>query len=142
VASDGVSIDGLRRTARGEPAADVGIARRLGRKMRGRRYASGTGFQPLYPSGPDRDHATASAVSKEGSQLSVAQMLELHHSMAPSIATSVSPKVRLRGTPWTQEFMAANDDAMGGTRKPAKRGISVGTWHWICTKYFAEMRGL
>jgi integrase len=48
------------------------------------------------------------------------------------------PKVRLRGTPWTPEFMAAYDDAMGGARKPAKSGIGVGTWRWLCTKYFAE----
>jgi len=48
------------------------------------------------------------------------------------------PKVRLRGTPWTPEFMAAYDDAMGGARKPARSGIGVGTWRWLCTKYFAE----
>ena len=35
------------------------------------------------------------------------------------------PKVRLRGTPWTPEFMAAYDDAMGGSWKPAKSGIGV-----------------
>lgn len=47
-------------------------------------------------------------------------------------------KVRLRGTPWTLEFMAAYEDAMGEAPKPAKSGIGVGTWRWLCTKYFAE----
>ncbi|WP_240536437.1 tyrosine-type recombinase/integrase [Bradyrhizobium genomosp. III] len=34
--------------------------------------------------------------------------------------------------------MAAYDDATGGAAKPAKSGIGVGTWRWLCTKYFAE----
>jgi hypothetical protein len=47
-------------------------------------------------------------------------------------------KVRLRGTPWTSEFMAAYDEAKGAAPKSTKRGINVGTWRWLCTKYFAE----
>jgi integrase len=48
------------------------------------------------------------------------------------------PKVRLRGTPWTPDFMAAYDEAKGAVAKPTKSGIGVGTWRWLCTKYFAE----
>jgi integrase len=48
------------------------------------------------------------------------------------------PKVRLRGTPWSPDFMAAYDEAKSGAPKPLKRGISVGTWRWLCTKYLAE----
>jgi integrase len=47
-------------------------------------------------------------------------------------------KVRLRGTPWTPEFMAAYDEAKGAAPKTIRRGISVGTWRWLCVKYFAE----
>jgi integrase len=47
-------------------------------------------------------------------------------------------KVRLRGTPWTPEFMAAFDEAKGATPKSTKSGISGGTWRWLCVKYFAE----
>ena len=45
------------------------------------------------------------------------------------------PKVRLRGTPWAPEFMAAYDDAMGGARKSAKSGIRSERRHglrWRC----------
>src|SRR5258708_25122621 len=45
-------------------------------------------------------------------------------------------KVRLRGTPWTPEFMAAYDEAKGGAPQPIKSGIGVGTWRWLCVKYF------
>ena len=38
-----------------------------------------------------------------------------------------NPEVRLHGTPWTTEFMAAYEEAMGGSPKPIKRGIGVGT---------------
>jgi integrase len=47
-------------------------------------------------------------------------------------------KVRLRGTPWTPEFMAAYDEAKGSAPKPVKSGIGVGTWRWLCIKYLAE----
>ena len=49
------------------------------------------------------------------------------------------PKVRLRGTPWTPEFMAEYETAKG--TQPARRrnqGITPGTWRWLCVKYFAE----
>lgn len=49
------------------------------------------------------------------------------------------PKVRLRGTPWTPEFMAAYDAAKGAAAEPLKKsGIMVGTWRWLCVKYFGE----
>ena len=47
-------------------------------------------------------------------------------------------KVRLRCTPWTPEFMAAYDEAKSGAPKPTRSGIGVGTWRWLCVKYFAE----
>jgi integrase len=47
-------------------------------------------------------------------------------------------KVRLRGTPWTPDFMAAYDEAKGAAPKPTKSGVGIGTWRWLCTKYFAE----
>ena len=47
-------------------------------------------------------------------------------------------KVRLRGTPWTPEFMAAYEEAKGIAPRRAKSGIGVGTWRWLCTKYFSE----
>jgi integrase len=47
------------------------------------------------------------------------------------------PKVRLRGTPWTPEFMVAYDEAKG--RAPAATGNAVAdTWRWLCIKYFSE----
>jgi integrase len=47
-------------------------------------------------------------------------------------------KVRLRGTPWSPDFMAAYDEAKGVLPKPSKSRTNVGTWRWLCTKYFAE----
>jgi integrase len=40
--------------------------------------------------------------------------------------------------PYTAEFMAAYDEAKGAAPKPPKNGIGVGTWRWLCVKYFAE----
>jgi integrase len=49
------------------------------------------------------------------------------------------PKVRLRGTPWSREFMSAYEAAKGTVAAPSKRsGISNGTWRWLCVKYFEE----
>src|ERR1700724_1704069 len=49
------------------------------------------------------------------------------------------PKVRLRGTPWTPEFMAAYDAAKGAAAEPLRQSsIAAGTWRWLCVKYFAE----
>src|SRR5262245_11830822 len=48
------------------------------------------------------------------------------------------PKVRLRGTPWTPEFMAQYEAAKGEPALPQTRGISPGTWRWLCVCYFAE----
>lgn len=49
------------------------------------------------------------------------------------------PKIRLRGTPWAPEFMAAYEAAKNSTELlPAAKAVAVGTWHWLCIKYFAE----
>jgi integrase len=51
------------------------------------------------------------------------------------------PKVRLRGTPWTPEFMADYEAAKGiDAAVPSSRSRAVvpGTWRWLCVRYFAE----
>src|SRR6202142_1552013 len=50
------------------------------------------------------------------------------------------PKVRLRGTPWTPEFMAAYDAAKGVEFPTTgrSRAAILGTWRWLCVHYFAE----
>jgi integrase len=48
------------------------------------------------------------------------------------------PKVRLRGTPWTPEFMAEYQAAKGEAAPTKAKGIASGTWRWLCTRYFAE----
>ena len=48
------------------------------------------------------------------------------------------PKVRLRGTPWTLEFMAAYQAAKGEAAPTHAKGIPSGTWRWLCTRYFGE----
>jgi len=48
------------------------------------------------------------------------------------------PKVRLRGTPWTQEFMAAYEAAKGAVGRTTARSVTPGTWRWLCVCYFAE----
>ena len=47
-------------------------------------------------------------------------------------------KVRLPDTAWSAEFMSAYDEAMAGIPRQDKHAISVGTWRWLCTKYFSE----
>jgi len=48
------------------------------------------------------------------------------------------PKVRLRGTPWTEQFMAEYEAAKVETRPHKAKEIIAGTWRWLCVKYFAE----
>src|SRR5271169_6208828 len=48
------------------------------------------------------------------------------------------PKVRVRGTPWTPEFMAEYDAAKGQPAPTANKGTDPGTWRWLCVRYFAE----
>jgi integrase len=48
------------------------------------------------------------------------------------------PKVRLRGTPWTPEFMAQYEAAKGEPAPAQTKGISPGTWRWLCIRYLAE----
>src|SRR5262249_37247430 len=48
------------------------------------------------------------------------------------------PKARIRGTPWTREFMEALEVAKGEPLPKKQSGITTGTWRWLCTKYFAE----
>src|SRR5262245_12388435 len=49
-----------------------------------------------------------------------------------------TPKIRLRGTPWTPEFMAEYEAAKGHTGLSHKVGVSAGTWRWLCTRYFSD----
>jgi integrase len=48
------------------------------------------------------------------------------------------PKIRLRGTPWTLEFMAQLDSVKAEPEPMTHKGITPGTWRWLCAKYFAE----
>ena len=52
--------------------------------------------------------------------------------------TKSRPKVRLRGTPWTPEFMAEYEAAKGEVSTAKTKGIAPGTWRWLCVRYFAE----
>lgn len=47
-------------------------------------------------------------------------------------------KVRIRGTPWTPEFMADYEAAKGEPVPTQRKGIIPGTWRWLCVRYFAE----
>jgi hypothetical protein len=47
-------------------------------------------------------------------------------------------KVRLRGTPWTPEFMAEYDAAKTVGVHTQRKGITPGTWRWLCVRYFVE----
>ena len=47
-------------------------------------------------------------------------------------------KIRLRGTPWTADFMAAYEGATRHSPSPLREAIALGTWRWLCTKYLAE----
>src|SRR5215472_9116073 len=48
------------------------------------------------------------------------------------------PKTRLRGTPWTDSFMAEYEAARGQTAPVKGRGVVWGTWRWLCVRYFTE----
>jgi integrase len=50
------------------------------------------------------------------------------------------PKVRLRSSPWTPEFMAEYEAAKGvlAATQPRSTGVATGTWRWLCVKYFGE----
>jgi integrase len=48
------------------------------------------------------------------------------------------PKIRLRETPWTPEFMVEYDAAKGEAVPKQRKGITPGTWRWLCVRYFAE----
>ena len=51
------------------------------------------------------------------------------------------PKVRLRATPWTPEFMSEYDAAKGIEAVVAasrSRAVIPGTWRWLCVRYFTE----
>src|SRR5438132_8299354 len=48
------------------------------------------------------------------------------------------PKARLRGTPWTAEFMAEYESAKGHSAPVTRKEMTAGTWRWLCVKYFAE----
>src|SRR5829696_6840478 len=48
------------------------------------------------------------------------------------------PKARIRGTPWTAEFMASYEEAKGGSAPSRRSDITAGTWRWLCVRYFAD----
>jgi len=48
------------------------------------------------------------------------------------------PKVRLRPMPWTPQFMADYEAAKSDTSPKPSKAINVGTWRWLCVKYFGE----
>jgi integrase len=48
------------------------------------------------------------------------------------------PKVRLRGTPWTAEFMTEYAAAKDHSAKARITEITSGTWRSLCVKYFSE----
>jgi integrase len=47
-------------------------------------------------------------------------------------------KVRLRGTPWTPQFMVEYDVAKRQAVPITSKEITPGTWRWLCVRYFAE----
>jgi hypothetical protein len=47
-------------------------------------------------------------------------------------------KIRIRGTPWTPEFMEAYEAAKGGVEKQKRVGVKPGTWGYLCARYIAE----
>jgi integrase len=50
------------------------------------------------------------------------------------------PKVRLRATPWTPEFMQQYEAAKSASPMPIKsKGIAPGTWQWLCVQYFSSI---
>src|SRR5262249_14641352 len=48
-------------------------------------------------------------------------------------------KVRLRGVPWTPEFMAEYEAAKNATPIRAPKGITPGSWQWLCVQYFSSI---
>jgi integrase len=49
-----------------------------------------------------------------------------------------SRKARLRGVPWTADFMAQYEAAKRDAAPVKGKDITPGTWRWLCVKYFAE----
>jgi hypothetical protein len=47
-------------------------------------------------------------------------------------------KVRLRGTPWTPQFLVEYDAAKRQAVPITSKGTTPGTWRWLCVSYFAE----
>jgi integrase len=46
-------------------------------------------------------------------------------------------KVRLRATPWTEQFMAEYEAAIAGHAVPDTNKVMPGTWRWLCVQYFS-----
>lgn len=47
-------------------------------------------------------------------------------------------KIRIRGVPWTPEFMEAYEAAKGGIDRNKSFGSKLGTWGYLCSRYMAE----
>jgi hypothetical protein len=53
-------------------------------------------------------------------------------------AKGTPKKTRIRGVPWTSSFMAAYETAKGEAVPIQGKGITPGTWRWLCVRYFGE----
>jgi integrase len=53
-------------------------------------------------------------------------------------------KVLLPGSPWSEEFMAVYNEAMGKAPKPRPKDLDPKNWAWLCSRYFlsAEFKAL
>jgi hypothetical protein len=47
-------------------------------------------------------------------------------------------KIRLRTTPWTEQFMEEYEAAKAGHAAPDTYRIDSGTWRWLCVRYFEQ----
>jgi integrase len=62
-----------------------------------------------------------------------------HGNLAVYYRVKGRPKVRLRGVPWTPEFMAEYEAAKNATPIRAPKGITPNTWRWLCVQYFSSI---
>lgn len=64
-----------------------------------------------------------------------------HGNIRVYLRRSGLPKVRLKGVPWTPEFMAQYERALAGEApEPPVRSTrgKPGTWRWLCQQYFGS----
>jgi integrase len=61
-----------------------------------------------------------------------------HGNVRVYFRTKGRPKIRLRSAPWTPEFFAEYEAAKGAVLTVGTKGITPGTWRWLCTRYLVE----